>query len=230
MQADDLYDSRQDRATDGAIRVAIVNDYEVVVAGVQGMLSPYSRQVAVVELDVASNPVQAVDVALFDTYGQPELGLSRVRSLAENHRVGAVAVYTWGVSEAARRAAYQAGARALIAKTLPAPRLVATLQAVAVGRTADTGRFRSTRVGVWPGVQWGLSARESETLALLATGMPNRAIAGALFVSENTVRTHLKSIFRKLGVSNRSQALARALADPSFAVRHREDGAVASRA
>ncbi len=226
MRADDPDGARGDRATDGTIRVAIVNDYEVVVAGVQGMLSPYSREVAVVELDVARNPAQAVDVALFDTYGQPGLGLSRVRSLAESHQVGAVAVYTWGVTEAARRAAYQAGARALIAKTLPAHQLVATIQAVAIGETVDTGQFRSTRLGVWPGAHWGLSARESETLALLATGMPNRAIAEALFVSENTVRSHLKSIFRKLGVSNRSQALARAVADPSFAVRHPEDGAV----
>jgi DNA-binding CsgD family transcriptional regulator len=106
---------------------------------------------------------------------------------------------------------------------------VASLQAVAAGDTVETGRFRSTRLGVWPGVHWGLSARESETLALLTTGMPNRAIADALFVSENTVRTHLKSIFRKVGVSNRSQALARALADPSLAVLHRTNGAVEPR-
>jgi DNA-binding NarL/FixJ family response regulator len=46
--------------------------------------------------------------------------------------------------------------------------------------------------------------------------MPNRAIAEALFVSENTVRTHLKAVFRKLGVTNRSQAVGRALADESF--------------
>jgi two-component system, NarL family, response regulator LiaR len=218
----------EDRAADQPLRVAIVNDFEVVVAGVQGMLSAYPRQVAVVELDVARNPAQTVDVALFDTYGQPGLGLSRVRSLAQSDEVGVVAVYTWGVTEAARRAAFQAGARALIAKTLPSHQLVESLQAVAVGQTVDTGRFRSSRPGVWPGAHWGLSARESETLALLATGRPNRSIAEALFVSENTVRTHLKSIFRKLGVSNRSQALARALADPSFAVRHSQDGAAGS--
>ena len=95
---------------------------------------------------------------------------------------------------------------------------------VAGGQTVDTGRFRTTKAGSWPGAHWGLSARESETLALVATGMPNREIAEAMFVSENTVRTHLKSIFRKLGVSNRSQALARTFADPTFAVRHSEDG------
>jgi DNA-binding NarL/FixJ family response regulator len=55
-------------------------------------------------------------------------------------------------------------------------------------------------------------------LALLATGLPNRAIADALFLTDNTVRTHLKSVFRKLEVSNRSQAVARAMTDGSFAV------------
>jgi two-component system, NarL family, response regulator LiaR len=225
MSEDDLGSAGEDRmVADPPLRVAIVNDFEVVVAGVLGMLSPYSRQVAVVELDVATNPSQAVDVALFDTYGQPGLGLGRVRSLAESHEVGSVAVYTWGLTDAARQAAYQAGAKALIAKTLPAQQLVASLQAVAEGQTVYTGRFRSTRLGAWPGAHWGLSARESETLALLATGMPNRAIAEALFVSENTVRTHLKSIFRKLGVSNRSQALTRALGDPSFSIRHGGNG------
>jgi two-component system, NarL family, response regulator LiaR len=228
MPADGLDGAWDGPAVDGPVRVAIVNDYEVVVAGVQGMLSPYSGQVAVVELDVARDPGQPVDVALFDTYGQPGLGLTRVRSLVESHQVGAVAVYTWGVTDAARRAAFQAGARALIAKTLPANQLVESLQAVAAGKTLDTGRFRSTRPGVWPGSQWGLSARESETLALLATGMPNRALADALYVSENTVRTHLKSIFRKLGVSNRSQALSRALTDPSFALHRPADAAGAS--
>ncbi len=211
------------------LRVAIVNDYEVVVAGIQGMLSPYSRLVSVVELDVQEDPAQAVDVALFDTYGQPGLGLGRVRSLALSHHVGAVAVYTWNMTQSALQAASDAGASAVIAKSLPAPQLVASLQAVAGGETVEMGRFRTAKDGFWPGAKWGLSARESETLALLATGMPNRAIADAMFVSENTVRTHLKAIFRKLGVSNRSQALARALSDPTFAVRHGEGGAVVSR-
>jgi LuxR family maltose regulon positive regulatory protein len=56
-------------------------------------------------------------------------------------------------------------------------------------------------------------------LALLAVGMANRGIAEALFVSENTVRTHLKAVFRKLAVTSRSQAVARAVADPSFVTR-----------
>jgi DNA-binding NarL/FixJ family response regulator len=198
----------------------------VVVAGVRAMLSPFSHEVAVVELDVDQNPENSVDIALFDTYGQPHLGVHRVRSLVESHRVGSVAIYTWSLTPDARQAAFHAGARAVIAKTLSAPELVASLRAVANGEIVDTGGFRGAALGPWPGAHWGLSARESEVLALVATGMTNKAIAEALFVSENTVRTHLKSVFRKLDVSNRSQALARALADSSFLPRQPQRQAV----
>jgi NarL family two-component system response regulator LiaR len=208
------------RTSDRRLRVAIVNDYEVIVAGVRAMLAFGAHQVDVVELDVQHNPEHRIDVALFDTYGQPGLGLPRVKSLAQSDRVGAVAVYTWSLTPASRKAALNAGARGLIAKALPAETLAESLWAVAGGQVVDTGGFRSGTQGPWPGSQWGLTSRESETLALLAIGMANRAIAEALFVSENTVRTHLKAVFRKLSVTSRSQAVARAVTDPSFVTRH----------
>lgn len=199
--------------------MAIVNDYEVIVAGVRAMLTPYRQRIAVVELDLERDPRRRVDVALFDTYGQPGLGVPRIRSLAEDDNVGAVAVYSWSLTSAGRSAARHAGARGFIAKTVPVNALVDALNALAGGDVVDTAGFRGGSQGAWPGSQWDLTARESETLALLSTGMPNRDIAEALFVSENTVRTHLKAIFRKLSVSNRSQAVARALADPSYVTR-----------
>ena len=203
------------------LRVAVVNDYEVIVAGVCAMLAPFGDRVEVVEGDVEKGPDHVVDVALFDTYGQPRLGLDAVRSLNANPRVGAVAVYTWSLTPASRSAAHDVGARGLIAKSLPAADLVAALEGVAGdGPFVEAGGFRRGRGGDgrWPGSQWGLTGRESEVLALLATGLPNRAIADALFLTENTVRTHLKSVFRKLEVSNRSQAVARAVTDGGFAV------------
>jgi two-component system, NarL family, response regulator LiaR len=200
-------------------RVAVVNDYEVIVAGVCGMLASYRDRVHVVEIDVKKNPDHVVDVALFDTYGQPILALDRIRSLIADERVGAVAIYTWTLTGASRAAAHRVGAHGLIAKALPAGELVDALVAVAGGRFVDTGRFRGGTGGQWPGSRWGLTGRESEVLAMVATGLPNRAIGDVLFVSENTVRTHLKAVFRKLGVTSRSQAVARALTDPTFATR-----------
>jgi DNA-binding NarL/FixJ family response regulator len=200
-------------------RIAVVNDYQVIVSGVAAMLAPYGDRVVVVELDVRRNPATAVDVALFDSYGQSGLGLERSKSLVASGLVDAVAIYTWSLTDSARREARRAGVRGLIAKALPANELVAALEAVAGGQVVETGGFGQGRRGVWPGAQWGLSARESETLALLTTGMTNRSIAESLFVSENTVRTHVKAVYRKLGVTTRSQAVVRALGDPTFASR-----------
>ena len=56
-----------------------------------------------------------------------------------------------------------------------------------------------------------LTAREQEVLALLAGGLPNRDIASALSISEHTVKFHLASIFGKLGVSTRTEAVQRGL-------------------
>ena len=60
------------------------------------------------------------------------------------------------------------------------------------------------------GVKTALTPREREVAALVADGMTNREIAQALFVTEKTVETHLRSVFRKLDIGSRSQ-LARAL-------------------
>ena len=57
-----------------------------------------------------------------------------------------------------------------------------------------------------------LSERELEVLALLASGRTNSEIAGALFVSTGTVKSHVNNIYRKLGARNRAEAIARARA------------------
>ncbi len=120
----------QKRPGEPPLRVAIVNDYQVIVAGLRAMLAPPQYGVDVLELDVRQSPHTDVDVGLFDSYGQPGLGLHRVRSLVADERVGSVAVYTWSLTRAAREAAWGAGARGLIAKTLPADQLVTSLRAV----------------------------------------------------------------------------------------------------
>jgi DNA-binding NarL/FixJ family response regulator len=70
---------------------------------------------------------------------------------------------------------------------------------------------------IWPGSQLGLSQRESEVLSLLVDGLSNRMIATQLVVGEETVKTHLRSIYRKLGVNDRAQAIAAAIRQGMFA-------------
>ena len=62
-----------------------------------------------------------------------------------------------------------------------------------------------------PGNEADLSPREGEVLQLVAQGAPNKKIADSLFISENTVKTHLRNIMEKLHLANRSQAAAYAV-------------------
>ncbi|MGT2461959.1 helix-turn-helix domain-containing protein [Sinomonas atrocyanea] len=68
----------------------------------------------------------------------------------------------------------------------------------------------SSRAPQGAGAEWELGEREEEVLRLLAGGLRNRAIAAELGLSENTVKFHLRNLFRKLGVSSRAEAVARA--------------------
>jgi LuxR family maltose regulon positive regulatory protein len=78
------------------------------------------------------------------------------------------------------------------------------------GAVALRLREAVTLLGGAPAAPHPLSERELEILALLPSELSRREIAAALFVSLNTVQTHLRSIYRKLGVASRSQAVARA--------------------
>jgi DNA-binding NarL/FixJ family response regulator len=80
--------------------------------------------------------------------------------------------------------------------------LSATIRAVCAGQVVVPDRFRHQAA------RPALSHREKQTLALVAAGMTNRQIADRLFLAESTVKTHLSSIFGKLGVGSRSEASA----------------------
>ena len=83
------------------------------------------------------------------------------------------------------------------------------------GRVAlSAARLRSGEF--WPGAHLGLTQRESEVLSLLVAGLSNRAIAMRLVVSEETVKTHSRGIYRKLSVSDRAGAVAVALREGVF--------------
>jgi DNA-binding NarL/FixJ family response regulator len=101
----------------------------------------------------------------------------------------------------------EAGAAGLVLDSEIETALGATIRAVRAGQIVVPHLFRRTAV------RPALSHREKETLALLANGLTNRQIAARLYLAESTVKTHLSSIFGKLGVTSRSEAAALVL-DP----------------
>ena len=136
------------------IRVALVNDDEVVVRGLDAMMRNYTHRVEVVEL-VAGKPVaQPVDVALYDTFGMGQGNGTAVQRLVESPQVRSVAVYTWNFQPWLTRDTLNTGVRGYLSKSLPASRLVDALHQISAGQVVvSPSRGRSALVGGdWPGV------------------------------------------------------------------------------
>jgi two-component system, NarL family, response regulator LiaR len=192
------------------IRVALVNDYMIVLEGLRALLQSSEPEMRVVELDVRRRPSRRVDVTLFDTYGELEELGERVRSLRSDPGNGAVVVFSFSDRPQAIRRAMRVGAQGFISKAVPRHQIIDGIRAAADGdRVVLTQRSRQAHIDEalrWPGREIGLTERESELLSLLPTGMTNRELAKHLYVSENTIKTQLRNLYTKLGVRNRAQA------------------------
>jgi len=191
------------------IRVAINDDYELVVSGVAAILEPYAGRINVVELDSNVPTTSDVDIVLYDTFGQEEGERIDVSSVV---RAGQpkVVVFTWNLHHELVDGAMSAGAAGYLWKGMPADRMVAALEAVHAGQTvtppADARPDLET--GAWPGREFGLTAREAEVIALITQGFTNQEIADKVYLSINSVKTYIRTAYRRMGVARRSQAVA----------------------
>jgi two-component system, NarL family, response regulator LiaR len=192
------------------VRVALVNDYMIVLEGLRALLSSREHEIQMVEIDVRKRPKRRVDVTLLDTFG--ELGPlgERVRALGADSSNGAIVVFSFSDRPQAVRLAMRAGAQGFISKAAPRQQIIDGITSAAKGdRVVLTRRSQYAQIDEalrWPGREIGLTERESELLSLLSTGMTNRELGSHLYVSENTIKTQLRSLYAKLGVRNRAQA------------------------
>ena len=190
------------------ITLAIVDDYEVVVSGVTKMLERYDDRVEVVQMAANEAVTRKVDLALLDTFGQGRDGQMYVQALMKMPHVGAVCIYTWNFHPELVKQAIGAGVRGYLSKTLPAGELVAALERCHRGETvisSDTGG--GPVAGEWPGREEGLTPREAEVLALITQGLSNKEIAERTHLSINSIKSYIRTGYRKIGVSTRSQAV-----------------------
>jgi DNA-binding NarL/FixJ family response regulator len=192
------------------ISVALVNDYDVVLEGVARMLDRYRDRVVVVELDANQGVQDPADIVLYDNFAQPESDRDEVRTLVENPRARRVVVYTWNFDRRLIESARRQGVHGYLSKTLSARELVAALEAVHAGEIVISDappRARTAAGNDWPGRAEGLTDRESEILALITQGMSNAQVAELTFLSPNTVKSYIRTIYRKIGVASRTQAV-----------------------
>jgi two-component system, NarL family, response regulator LiaR len=213
------------------MRLAIVNDYEMVVAGVAAMLAPHFERVAVVELDSRMPVVSDVDVILYDTFGQVQgdsVDLSELVAGTEAR----VVIFSWNTQPDLVQRALEKGAAGYLSKAMTAEEIVDALESIRGGvvitpASIDT-EGRSTN-GVWPGREVGLTAREAEVLALITQGLSNQEIAERSYLSINSVKTYIRTAYRKINVTRRAQAVVWGMKhgfEPDH-VRSLDDGTVA---
>jgi DNA-binding NarL/FixJ family response regulator len=202
------------------LRVVLVDDHEMVRTGLKAMLSRFTGQVRVVgEAADAATARRVVagldpDIVLADVRLGGESGLDLCRELIADSPGRRVVLLTVYDDEQYLFQAMQDG-----------PELVEQLRRVHAGGVvvdaglsaragASAGRLRAG--GYWPGAHLGLTPRESQVLSLMVGGSSNRTIATELLVGEETVKSHVRGIYRKLAVTDRAAAVATALREGFF--------------
>ncbi len=202
------------------ITLAVVNDYPLVVAGLRAVLDPYSDRVRVAELGVKTPVISHVDVVLQDTFANPRGSEPTPRSMTGPGTPKRV-IFTWNADPELVRVARDGGAAGYVLKSISADELVQAVERIFHGELMfpeDDGPARTPTLGRWPGDEHGLSGRESEVLALICQGLSNIEISQRAFIGINTVKTYIRSTYRKIGVTTRPQAVIWGLShgfDPS---------------
>lgn len=193
-------------ADDRRLRVLVVDDHDVVHWGFRLMLGeqPWvERCLAARTGDEALEVARRYEphVALIDLFLGDESGAE----VCERLRLHAPATRVLLISGAGRispNAARAAGASGFVSKDLGAGDIARAVRAVGLGRTVFPPQEEQPRPL--------LTDREREVLDLIAAGATNREIAGSLYLSPHTVKEHTSSLYRKLEVRNRAEAVLRA--------------------
>ncbi len=217
--------------TNGPVRVVLVDDHEMVIEGLKAMLGPFKNRVRVVGEAVGVDKALTViaslkpDIVLCDVRMQGASGLDLCRSVRERDPERKVILLSVYDDEQYLFQALRVGASGYLLKGISSDELVRQLELVHSGATAiDPGlaaravdtAARLQRDEFWPGARHGLTQRESEILSFVVTGLSNRGIANKLVIGDETVKSHLRSIYRKLGVGDRTSAVATALREGIF--------------
>lgn len=211
---------------DGAITVALVDDYDVVVLGLAQMLEQYRDRLVIAEIDTNKGLHDEVDIVLYDSFAQPESDHEEIKVLVENPRARHVVVYTWNFHPDLVQQARDQGVHGYLSKSLSARELVAALEAVHDGEVVfndPPGRARSANGLNWPGRADGLTDREAEILALITQGKSNAEVATLTYLSPNTVKSYIRTVYRKIGAGSRTQAVLWGVANGFTPDHHRID-------
>jgi DNA-binding NarL/FixJ family response regulator len=202
------------RETDTRIRILIVDDHPMLREGIAAVVQPQADMTIVGEAEDGLQAVEAFrklkpDVTLMDLQMPNMKGddaIVKIRGEFPSARIIVLTTYTGDV-QALR--ALRAGAVGYLLKGTLRKELLDTIRAVHVGRRHIPAEI-AQEIALHTGED-SLSDREISVLRLVASGRANKEIARQLSVSEDTVKAHLKSIFVKLDVGDRTEAVTLAV-------------------
>lgn len=213
------------------LRLVLVDDHEMVLHGLDTMLGHFPEEVAIVgQATTGAIALRMVaeekpDVVMSDIRIGKESGLDLCRQITTQYPDTKVVLLTVYDDEHYLYQALRVGVSGYILKRIDGQELVSHLRRIREGEiVVDQGlagrvalsAAHLNRGEFWSGVHLGLTQRESEVLELLVSGHSNKAVASKLVVSEDTVKTHIRGLYRKLGVADRSGAIAVALREGLF--------------
>jgi DNA-binding NarL/FixJ family response regulator len=213
------------------VRLVLIDNDEIIRSGLQAMLAPHRGRVDVIgQLSPNQDVVAAVtelrpDVVLVHVGSQRADALDLAGELVQSSSSLRVAVLSEATDERWLFEALRRGVTAYLSRSLNGSQLMDALVRASEG-TPVVDPDLATSVAMraahawdghgWPGSWLGLSRRQSDVLRLLTDGLSNQRIAEQLVLGEETVKTHLRHIYRKLGVQDRTQAVALALRQGLF--------------
>jgi two-component system response regulator DevR len=200
----------------GQIRILVVDDHEMVREGLMAMLQSEPDFDVVGQTGRGAEVVTLVeatrsDVVLLDARLPDVSGVEVCRRLTQSHPEVAVVILTTYTDPDLVQECIQAGARGYVVKDVERFSLKESIRAVYRGQSVLAPqvagqvieRSRTRHAG---SRRAALSASQVSILRLISRGHSNREIAVEVHLSENTVKTHVQEIFRKLGVRNRVEA------------------------
>ncbi|MFF4484738.1 response regulator [Streptomyces sp. NPDC001520] len=215
----------QDPLTERSLKVIVADDQATVrepLAAVLDMTEDIDVVAAAADgtevlAAVAATPV---DVVLMDLRMPVMDGTEATRRLSEEHPGTAVVVLTTFADDDSILAALSAGARGYLTKNAGRQDIVRAIRAAAAGQSVLDHEVQNRLVATVrtrppadaQPLPADLTRREREVLTLIGQGLPNRAIAEKLFISEATVKTHINNLFAKAGIQDRADAVRRAIA------------------
>jgi len=158
--------------------------------------------------------VRKADVVVLDPYSLTGLGTGLIRKIRDAHPGAGIVVLTASQREQHLFAAVRAGVRAYLSKSVSVSDVRAAIRAAVHGDgmlSPEGARRLMDAFARQTHAQVGLTPRQRDMLSGIVQGMTNREIAGALDLSEKTVKNYMKGLFAALGVRDRTEAAVHAL-------------------